>query len=287
MLETIKSKLLKCDRCIFKGYCTSFYLHHFKYRGKVYLLKKDLFFPPHTSANKSITLGPSDQLLAIGGDLSPDRMILAFKNGIYPTFCSGQPILWWTSDIRCVIFTPNIHISKVVWRLIKQNHFRLTVDCAFRDVVNACAETRQKFTWLTPERIQACNLLHELGFKHSVEVWDDDKLVAGLFGFNLGTYFYISSMFTTVNHASKYAMIALAIRLEEMNYAMMDCGTWPTDFLQSMGAIIIDHDQFLELLTESIESPATIKSWQNIFDDWNFSQAVKEHLTKNNLDPIK
>lgn len=287
MLNTIKSKLLKCDQCFFKGHCKSFYLHHFKYRGKAYLLNKELFFPPHTSANKNIAFGPSDQLLAIGGDLDPNRMILAFKNGIYPANCSGQPILWWTSEIRCVLFPSHIHISKVVWRLIKHNHFRLTVDCAFCDVVKACAETRPDFTWLTPERIQSCNILHDLGFKHSIEVWENDELVAGLFGFSMGTYFYISSMFTLVNHASKYAMIALTLRLEELNYSMLDCGTWPTDHLESMGALVINRDEFLNLLNVIIESPDPIKDWKDLFNDWDFCQAVKNHLIKNNLEPIK
>nr|WP_320025663.1 leucyl/phenylalanyl-tRNA--protein transferase [uncultured Acetobacterium sp.] len=286
MPKSIKSHLLEIDARFLNGHIKSFYAEHFMYRGKAYLLTDELFFPPHSSSNKNVRMGPEDQLLAVGGDLTPERIILAFKNGIYPSSVKGQPILWWTSEIRCVLFTKNIHISKVMWRLIKHNNFHLTIDSAFNDVVNSCAEARKDYTWLTPDRIKSCCELHDLDYKHSVEVWQDGKLVAGLFGFTLGSYFYISSMFTRVNHASKFAMIALAIRLEELNYSLLDCGTWPTDHLKSMGAVIIQRDEFLELLNQSIEAPNIIESWKDLFENWDFCQAVKNHIDKNQLDPI-
>lgn len=286
MLEKYKPQLLKMDKRFLKGTVKSFYSRHLQYKGKAYFLTKELYFPPHTSSNKNIRMGPEDQLLAVGGDLTPERIILAFKNGIYPASVKGQPILWWTSEIRCVLFPDHIHISKVMWRLIKHNNFHLTVDKAFRDVVDACTETRENYTWLTPDRINSCCKLHDLGYKHSVEVWQDEKLVAGLFGFTLGSYFYISSMFTRVNHASKFALIALAIRLEELNYSMLDCGTWSTEHLKSMGAVVIQRDEFLEQLNQSIEVPDVCENWKDLFNNWDFCQAVKNHIDRNHLDPI-
>lgn len=286
MLKKLKSQLLKFDNRFLNGKIKSFYTHHIQYKGKAYFLTKELYFPPHTSSNKNICMGPADQLLAVGGDLTPKRIILAFKSGIYPSSVIGQPNLWWTSEIRCVLFTNHIHVSKIMWRLIKHNTFRLTVDKAFYDVVNACAESREDYTWLTPDRRKSCCTLHDLGYKHSIEIWQDENLIAGLFGFSLGSYFYISSMFTRVNHASKFAMIALTIRLEELNVTMLDCGTWPTDHLKSMGAVIIDRDDFLKLLDQSINAPDIIDNWEDLFKNWDFCQAVRNHLAKNNLDPI-
>lgn len=286
MLRQLKSQFLEIDKRFFNGKLKSFYSRHLQYKGKAYFLTKELYFPPHTSSNKNIRMGPEDQLLAVGGDLTPERIILAFKNGIYPSSIKHQPILWWTSEIRCVLFPNHIHISKVMWRLIKHNSFHLTTDKAFHDVVEACTESRDDYTWLTPDRRKSCCILHDLGYKHSVEVWQDENLVAGLFGFTLGSYFYISSMFTRINHASKFAMIALTIRLEELNYTILDCGTWPTDHLKSMGAVIIDRDEFLELLDQSINAHESIENWEDLFENWDFCQAVRNHLVKNHLDPI-
>jgi leucyl/phenylalanyl-tRNA--protein transferase len=286
VLKKIKFLLITMDKRFFKGIFKAFYTRHLQYRGKAYCLTNELYFPPHTSSNKNIRIGPAGELLAIGGDLTPERIIYAFKNGIYPSSLINQPILWWTSEIRCVLFPDQVHISKVMWRLIKHNSFYLTVDRAFIDVVNGCTESRENYTWLTPERRKSCCVLHDLGYKHSIEVWYNKKLVAGLFGFAFGSYFHISSMFTRINHASKFAMIALAIRLEELNYAILDCGTWPTDHLKSMGAVIIDRDQFLELLDQSIKAPEVIEDWESLFEDWDFCQAVKNHFVKNKHDTI-
>ncbi len=286
MFKNFKSKLIKMDEQLFNGTIKAFYIKHIQYKGKAYFLTKELYFPPHTTANKSVRMGSAGELLAVGGDLSPERIIFAFKNGIYPSSLVDQPILWWTSEIRCILFPEHLHISKVMWRLIKHNHFHLTVDKAFDDVINGCTKSREAYTWLTPDRKKSCCTLHDLGYKHSIEVWQDGNLVAGLFGFSCGSYFYISSMFTRVNHASKFAMIALTIRLEELNCTMIDCGTWPTDHLKSMGVVIIERDEFLQRLDQSINVPAIINNWEELFENWDFCQAVKNHLVKNNLDPI-
>lgn len=195
MLNKVKSGLVSVDNRIFKGRLKAFYSRDLKYRGKAYVLTKDLFFPPHSASNKNVKMGPSGELLAIGGDLEPERLIHARKNGIDVEALSGRPILWWTSTERCVIFPENIHIAKNMRQLIRKNNgFRLSVDQAFYDVVIGCSESRGDYTWLTPEYMSACYKLHELGMAHSVEVWLDENLVGGLFGVAFGAYIYILNL---------------------------------------------------------------------------------------------
>jgi leucyl/phenylalanyl-tRNA--protein transferase len=280
ILDIIKSCFIKADKCLFKEYIMGFYLRNLKYRGKALKLNDTIDFPPHTSANKNVKLGPVGELLAIGGDQSPERMMNAYKNGIWPCSFKNEPLLWWTSEIRCVIFPENIHISKVVKRLIKQNNFELTVDKAFDEVIKGCCEDREDCTWLRPEQIVASAKLHELDFAHSLEVWRDEKLIAGLFGISFGSYFYVESKFTRVNHASKAAMIALAIRLEELSFTMIDCGIWPTNHLEKMGAVIIPRDIFLEKLNHCVQMP-DVDEWESLYEQWNFVEAIKKHELKN------
>lgn len=275
-LNKVKSGVLKIDELVFKGHIKAFHSRNLAYRGKAYKLTKDLYFPPHTSSNKNVRLGPEGELLAIGGDLTPERMLYAFKNGIYQISFKNEPILWWTSDIRCVFFPKKLHISKKMQEVIKSNKFHLTVDKAFSDVLNGCSESRN--TWLTPERKGACEALYRLGNAHSVEVWQDDKLVGGLYGIVFGSYFYIESMFTRVNHTSKLALIALTIRLGEMNFPMVDFGIWPTEHSKSLGAVIIPREEFLGILNQSVETPDIVKEWGELFDNWDFRSAVKNYV---------
>jgi len=277
ILAKIKLKILQIDELFFKGYIKAFHSRYFAYRGKAYVLTKDLYFPPHTSSNKSVRLGPEGELLAIGGDLTPERMVYAFKNGIYQISFKDQPILWWTSEIHCVLFLENIHISNDVQKFIKKENFRLTVDKAYYDVVKACSESRN--SWLTPERMASSFELHELGFTHSVEVWQGEKLVGGLFGIALGSSFYGESMFARVKNSSKVAFTALCIRLKEMNYLICDCGIWPTDHLKSFGADIIPRDEFLGILDQSVKTPNIDKDWENLFEDWDFKSAIKNYVS--------
>lgn len=280
--ERVKLGLIKLDRRFFKGNLKKCYCRNFMYRGKAHALTKDLYFPPHTTSNKAVKLGPTGELLAVGGDLSPDRMIHAYKNGIYPLFFDDQPILWWTSEIRCVLFPGDVHISKTMLRVIKSKKFRLTVDKSFHDVVSACSETRKEYTWITSERIKSSDKLHELGLAHSVEVWLDEKLVGGLYGVSLGAYFSIESMFSCENHTSTLAFIALTIRLGELNYALFDCGFWPTEHLKSLGVSVISRQHFLEILDCSIKMPDIKEKWGALFDNWDFRSAVKNYLMNKN-----
>lgn len=276
LLNKIKSGIFKIDELVFKGHIKAFYSRNLAFRGKAYVLSEDLYFPPHTSSNKNVRMGPEGELLAIGGDLTPERMIYAFKNGIYQISFKDQPILWWTSEIRCVFFPKKLHISKKMQEVIKSNKFGLTVDKAFHDVLIGCSESRN--TWLTSERMTASLELYKLGVAHSVEVWQDGKLVGGLFGVAFGSYFYIESMFTRMNHTSKLALIALCIRLGEMNFPMVDFGIWPTDHAKSMGAIIIPIEEFLGRLNQSVETPDIVKEWGELFENWDFRSAVKNYV---------
>jgi len=278
MLKRVKLGLLKIDKLFFKGKIKAYYSRNFKYKGKAYKLTKDLYFPPHTSANKNVRMGAVGELLAIGGDLSTDRMIHALKNGIYPMFFNNEPILWWTSEIRCVLFPKDIHISKNIRSLIRKNNFFITVDKTFDDVVRACSESRQDYTWLNPERMALSFKLHKLGVAHSIEVWQDEKLVGGLFGIALGSCWFGDSMFARVSNTSKLAMVALTLRLEEMNFFVEDCGFWPTDHLKSMGAVIIPREEFLEILERSIQTPDIIDNWSNLFVNWDLRLAAEKHI---------
>lgn len=277
-LKKFKSGLLRLDNRILKGKLKAFYMRRIKYWGKAYVLTQDLYFPPHTASNKNIRMGPEGELLAIGGDWEPERIILAYKNGIYPVVFRDQPILWWTSERHCVMYPKDIHIPKNMRALIRQDKFNLTVDKAFHEVVSACSETRKGYTWLTDQQVEAFHKLHSFGFAHSVEVWQDKKLVGGLFGISFGSYFHGESMFARVSHTSKLAYIALSIRLAEMNFAIMDCGIWPTEHMKSLGAVVISRDEFLEILDKSKEVPEMIADWGALFENWDLKQAVQNHL---------
>lgn len=273
-MKVIKKGLKQVDQLIFKGKVREVYNKKLRYRNQAYQLTDEFYFPPHETANKQITMGPYGELLAIGGDLSTKRIIHAFKCGVYPMFFADQPILWWTAEIRCVIKPGHIHIGKDVRRLINQNRLILTADQAFDQVVQSCADLRKDFTWLTPERISAFKRMHAEGYCHSIEVWQDEELVGGLFGTGIGSYFYIESSFTIVTHSSKYAMVALALRMDEKNCTVLDCGIWPTSHLLSMGAEVIERKDFLELLEKGLKQPEISSNCQILFKNWDFRAAV-------------
>ena len=181
-------------------------------------------------------------------------------------------------SLCCIL--ENLHIRRDVKKFIRQEEFQLSADKAYYEVVNACSELRKDSTWLTPARIEACFKLHRLGFSHSVEVWQNEQLVGGLFGNLIGTYFYPESMFTKKEHSSKVAFTAIALRLLEMNFSMIDLGIWPTENLKSYGAVTIKRDEYLELLNETLKTPNAIKKWADLFESWDLKLAVEKHLTK-------
>lgn len=213
----------------------------------IYFLTDLLEFPPADNAN-------AEGLLAVGGDLSPERLLLAYRSGIFPWFNKDSLILWWSPDPRMVLFPQKIKISKSMRQIMSGTRFTLTRNRCFKEVMEACAEiTRkgQEGTWITKSMKEAYLRLHELGFARSYEVWEDKELVGGLYGIDLGHVFCGESMFSKATNASKFAFIQLARDLEEKNYKLIDCQLY-TKHLESLGAEEIPRKEFLKLLQNSI-----------------------------------
>ncbi len=216
----------------------------------VYLLTEDLFFPPPELARE-------DGLLAVGGDLSPPRLLLAYRQGIFPWYNFGEPIFWWSPDPRLILEPADIHVSRRLKRTMRQGRFKITLDCSFRDVIKACAEVRLERgedTWLTPEMIKAYTALHDIGMAHSVEAWQGDRLVGGLYGIGLGRVFSGESMFTRATNASKVAFVTLVQRLYKWGFSMIDCQV-TTRHLLSFGAKEIPRSLFLKRLKRLVDLP--------------------------------
>jgi leucyl/phenylalanyl-tRNA--protein transferase len=209
----------------------------------MYFLSKELFFPPVSEANP-------DGILAIGGDLSSERLLLAYKSGIFPWFEEGEPIFWWSPNPRMVLFLDELVISKSMRNILNRNIFTVTFNQNFREVISNCQKIKrdgQNGTWITNYMIDAYCKLHELGIAKSVEVWQNDELVGGLYGIDLGHIFCGESMFSKVSNASKVAFIALASQLKKDNYKVLDCQVY-NEHLESLGCREIDRTDFMELL---------------------------------------
>ena len=195
-------------------------------------------------------------LLAIGGELSIPRLIYAYNHGIFPWYDASQPLLWWSPDPRMVLFPENLKVSKSMKQLLRKEKFKVTFNKDFRAVIEACADIRrdgQHGTWITQEMIDCFGDLHELNIAHSVEVWEDDNLVGGLYGIYLEDkkIFCGESMFTRASNASKYGFITLVRKLKNEGVKLIDCQVY-TQHLESLGAEEISRDEFLSYL----ESPA-------------------------------
>jgi len=220
-------------------------------------LRGDAPFPPVSKALKS-----PNGLLCAGGDLSPERLVDAYAHGIFPWFSEGDPILWWSPDPRMVLFPGELKVSRSLRKNVERGIYETRVDTAFRDVIEACAAPRdgQGGTWIVPEMIEAYTRLHERGYAHSVESWDDDKLVGGLYGVALGNVFFGESMFSRAPDASKVALVKLVDRLREQRYQVIDCQQ-ATSHLASLGAREIPRRAFARLLADSIPLPLTAQRW--------------------------
>jgi leucyl/phenylalanyl-tRNA--protein transferase len=213
---------------------------------------------PHIDKALEVPAG----LLAAGGDLSPTRLINAYSHGIFPWYNEGEPILWWSPAPRCVIYPAEVHISRRLRRHYNQGDFTLSIDNAFEQVINACAESRrdQEGTWISGDMCEAYCHLHSLGIAHSLEVWQDNTLVGGIYGIGLGAVFFGESMFSRVNNASKVALVALCQQLESWGYGLLDCQI-SNPHLVSMGAVEIPRDTFKQQLQASEEPD----HWQSDF----------------------
>ncbi|MBL0272338.1 MAG: leucyl/phenylalanyl-tRNA--protein transferase [Chitinophagaceae bacterium] len=212
----------------------------------LFALDKELVFPP-------VHLAEPDGLLALGGDLSVERLLLAYRNGIFPWY-EGAYILWWSPDPRFVLFPGELRISKSIKPLINRNEFSFTVNNAFAQVIHHCKKTKrpgQQGTWITDEVEKAYCQMHEQGFAHSAEVWKDGKLVGGLYGIRLGNVFFGESMFSHVSNASRFALIKYIQLLKTEGIKLIDCQVY-TEYLESLGARMIDRKDFIELLSAYI-----------------------------------
>lgn len=208
-------------------------------------LTDELWFPPFEFATR-------DGLLAVGGDLSVDRLLLAYRSGIFPWYSEGEPILWWSPDPRMVLFPKRLKVSKSLLKIIQKNEFSITFNTAFSDVIRKCAAIEregQADTWITNDMVDVYQKLHELGHAHSVEVWRDDKLVGGLYGIDLPEQkvFCGESMFSKESNASKVAFYYLIKKLKAEEYTIVDCQVH-TLHLESLGAEEIPRTEFLNYL---------------------------------------
>ncbi|MFN2357329.1 MAG: leucyl/phenylalanyl-tRNA--protein transferase [Desulfotignum sp.] len=225
----------------------------------LFRLSHQVEFPP-------AWLARSDGLLCIGGDLSWERLLLAYQNGIFPWFSESDPILWWSPDPRLVLLPSQVTISRSLRKKIKKNLFQITVDQAFEQTIKACAKPRkepEEGTWLVEEMVDAYIDLHDRGYAHSVETWYQGELVGGLYGISLGCSFFGESMFSRKSDASKIALVALARHLDAHGFDLIDCQV-TTDHLCQMGAVEIPRHQFLDMLHRSILRKPDPHVWQQL-----------------------
>lgn len=215
-----------------------------------------IIFPDPVYANP-------DGLLAAGGDLSEERLLLAYRNGIFPWYAPGDPILWWCPDPRCVLFPEDLKVSKSMRPYFNQRKFEVTHDRCFSDVMQACAKqprNGQAGTWITREMVEGYTRLHEAGYAHSVEVWKDKELVGGLYGIAIGKVFFGESMFARASNASKFGFISLVRQLEAQGFTLIDCQQ-ETSHLLSLGATAISRPEFLQTLRANDAYPDGEGKW--------------------------
>jgi len=213
------------------------------------------FPPPHFAAHNG--------LLAIGGDLSETRLLLAYRMGIFPWFSPDDPILWWSPDPRLVLYPEEINISRRLRRTISKGDFQVTSDTVFDQVIAQCAQVRLENgeeTWLIDEMISAYTRLHEMGYAHSIETWHNGELAGGLYGVSLGGVFFGESMFTRISNASKIALIALCEYLRDRLFDLVDCQV-ATSHLKRLGAREIPRKLFLKQLEDSMNRPTARGRW--------------------------
>jgi leucyl/phenylalanyl-tRNA--protein transferase len=225
----------------------------------VFVLSEELVFPPPR-------LAADDGLLAVGGDLSRERLLLAYRMGIFPWYSEGEPILWWSPDPRLVLYPREFRIPHSLAKVIRRGDFTVSMDEAFPDVIDECARVRRESgegTWIVPEMREAYCGLHGAGFAHSVEVWRKGQLAGGLYGIALGRSFFGESMFTRVTNASKVALAALVRHAQALAFELIDCQV-TTAHLMRLGAREIPRERFLKLLGLSLRGPSRPSRW--VFD---------------------
>lgn len=212
----------------------------------MYILSDQLFFPPVQTADE-------DGIVAIGGDLNTARLLLAYRSGIFPWYNEEEPIIWWSPDPRFVLFPEQLKVSKSMQSVLRNGKFRFTINRAFTQVIQQCktvAREGQDGTWITPEVQTAYTKLHTLGHAHSAEAWMDGELVGGLYGIRIGDVFFGESMFSKASNASKFAFINYVKQLQREGVVLIDCQVY-TEHLESLGAEMIDRQDFIEILNNN------------------------------------
>ena len=216
------------------------------YSQQMHFITKELYFPPVEEASY-------DGILAVGGDLSTERLILAYQSGIFPWFDSDEPILWWSPPKRMVVYPETFKVSKSMRNILNRNEFKITFNQNFSAVITNCQQAirkNQPGTWISDDIIQSYTKLHELGIAKSIEVWQNNILVGGLYGIDLGHVFCGESMFSTVSNASKVAFAFLVNHLKMNNYKLLDCQIH-NNHLQKLGAFEISRESFIRILNSN------------------------------------
>lgn len=223
----------------------------------IFLIQNDQPFPP-----VELALEQPNGLLAAGGDLSPSRLLEAYRHGIFPWFNEGDPILWWSPDPRMVLFPAEFKLSRTLRKTLRNGNYEVRSDTAFEQVMRACAAPRkgQAGTWILEEMIAAYCELHRMGYAHSVETWMDGELVGGLYGMAIGSMFYGESMFCRKTDASKIAIAYLARELERQGFGMIDC-QMNTPHLASLGAREIPRDEFIQRVRQLTGEAGAPPAW--------------------------
>ena len=224
----------------------------------VRLNRHDCRFPP-------VDLASPEGLLAVGGDLCPERLLEAYRQGIFPWYNDDQPILWWSPDPRAVLFPSKLHVSRSLKRRLRPRVFDVTLDTGFRHVMEQCAGPRPQYpgggTWITGEMLEAYTRLHELGYAHSVETWQDSRLVGGLYGVAIGGAFFAESMFTSVDDASKVALARLVKQLQACNFRLIVCQQF-SPHVSRFGAEEISRADFIKHLDQALALPDRRGRWK-------------------------
>jgi leucyl/phenylalanyl-tRNA--protein transferase len=223
----------------------------------VYLLDEELSFPAPEDANE-------EGIVAVGGDVSPERLLVAYEQGIFPWPARGYPLLWFSPDPRFALTPSHTHVSRSLRKVVRRGHLRVTADTAFSEVIDACAMTprpHQQGTWITRELRDGYLGLHELGYAHSIEAWRDDELVGGLYGVALGGTFAGESMFASEADASKVAFTTLLGHLAKWGFRVVDCQVH-TDHLARFGATMWPRDRFLSEWRSAVATPSVLAPWR-------------------------
>ncbi len=214
----------------------------------MHILGKEIAFPPVDTAGE-------EGIVALGGDLETERLLLAYRNGIFPWYNEDEPIIWWSPDPRFVLFPGNLKISKSMQTVLRSGSFRFTINRAFNQVIQHCKTTsrkEQEGTWITPAVQKAYGILHTLGYAHSAEAWVNGELAGGLYGVRMGNVFFGESMFSKKSNASKFAFIQYVQQLKKEGVVLIDCQVY-TEHLESLGAGMIKRKQFIDLLNQHIQ----------------------------------